>query len=155
MVAYLFSMPSGFPGSITRRADSKTEPVVLATTLPVGSVIQLDSQGRGVGPVNGSAKVYGFLVRAYPTSNENDAMGRVTMPAGTVQDVLRAGYMSIQLSDAESVKPVKGMPVKVVFTAASGFAVGDYAISQGVEIPGCIFMGEPDGSGTVEISFNV
>lgn len=159
MPAYLERMPAGTPGDVSRKAQSVLEPVRLAEDIPFGSPIQLNASGEAVALHDESKSVYGLLARPYPTQSASDAEHALgaggTGKAGTVGDALRSGYMTVRLSSAEGAKPVKGTPVNVVFAAAGGYAKGEYAVSQGREVDGCAYMGEPDASGNVELAFNI
>jgi uncharacterized protein YcsI (UPF0317 family) len=152
-------MSSGIPGDVSRKADSIIEPVMAAEVIPFGSPVQLDASGKLIGLKDGAKPVYGFLVRAYPTqsiSQAGDGLGASgTSSPNSAADVLRAGYMTVRLSAAEGAQPAKGTPVKAVFADIGAFEVGDIAVSQGVPITGCTFMGEADASGNVEIAFNI
>lgn len=153
MPVFEYRMPAGIPGDITRQAQAKTEPGLAAEAIVYGSAVQLDAAGLLVGPTDDAAPVHGFLARPYPSQASADGSGGVE--AGRVGDVLRSGYMSVKMSAAETSAPVKGTPVKVVFTAAGSFVVGDIAMSEGVAVDGCVFMGPADAAGNVEIAFNI
>ena len=152
-------MPSGIPGDVSRKAGATIEPVIAAAAIAYGSPVQLNTAGKLTGPVAAGSSVYGFLVRPYPAQSASlseDAPGASgSVRANEVADVLRSGYMTVRLSTAEGTAPVKGTPVKVVFAATGDFAVGDIAVSQGVAVPGCFFMGGADASKNVEIAFNI
>lgn len=154
MVAYERRMPSGIPGAVSRQAHSKLEPVLLGESLPVGTPLQLGATGKAVALTDAS-KMHGFLVRAFPTQSVSNDFGAALLPSGTMQDSMRSGYMTVKISAAETAKTVNGTPVKIVLTAAGGFAKGDLAISQGTVIPGCTFLGEADSSGNVEVAYNI
>lgn len=154
MTFYDRSMPAGIPGNVTRRAGSVVEPVLLAVAAKPGTALALNAEGAAVKAVT-AASVKGVLVRAYPTqSNVSDA-GVAEVPANTVQDRLRSGWITVQLSAAETTEAVKNAPVKLVEAAAGGFAIGEFAVSAGVAIPGAFFTGPADASGAVEIEFNI
>lgn len=159
MPAYLFRMPSGIPGEVSRKAQSVLEPVRLAENIAFGAPVQLNAKGEAVNVYDEAKPVYGALARAYPTqgaSEADNALGATgTGKAGTIGDIVRSGYMTVRLSAAEGAKPVKGTPVKVVFTATGGFAKGEYAVTQGKEVTGCTFMGEADAEGNTEIAVNI
>lgn len=154
MVAYARRMPVGIVGAVSRVGVSKMEPVHLKDRTPVGTPLQLDSNGSAV-PLADVSKIHGWLTRPYPTQSEVNDFGMSTLPGGTVQDSMRSGYMTVRISAAEVTKPVAGMPVKIVLTATGAYLKGDLAISQGTVIPGCTFNGEADGDGNVEIAFNI
>lgn len=158
MPVFTERMPAGFPGNISRQADALVEPTVAAAAIAFGSPVQLNASGKIVGPSDDAASIYGFLARPFPSQAKavaDNALGGGGIEAGQIGDVMRSGYMSVKMSAAETSTPVKGTPVKVVFTATGSFVVGDIAMSQGVAVPGCIFMGAPDASGNVEIAFNI
>ncbi len=158
MPVFTERMPAGFPGNISRQADAQVEPTVAASAIAFGGPVQLDAAGKIVAATVEAKGVYGFLARPFPFQARalaDNALGGGGIEAGQVGDVMRSGYMSVKMSAAETSTPVKGTPVKVVFTATGSFVVGDIAMSQGVAVPGCIFMGAPDASGNVEIAFNI
>lgn len=154
MTVYDRSMPGGIPGNITRRAVSVTEPVLLSAETAIGAPLALDAQGEAVAAVTAAA-VTGFLVRTYPTQSAATGFGAGTAPAKSVRDRLRSGWISVQLSAAETATAVKGTPLKLVEAAAGGFAVGALAISAGVAIPGAALTGPADAAGIVEIEYNI
>ncbi len=151
-------MPVGIPGDVSRKSGAVIEPAVTGAALPFGAPVQLDAEGRLIRATDADAPVYGFLVRPFPAQSfaEGDnALGAGGAKAGNVADVLRCGYMTVRLSSAEGAATAKGAPVKVVFAAEGGFNAGEIAASRGTIMPGCFFMGTADGSGNVEISFNI
>lgn len=154
MPVYDRSMPAGIAGNITRRAASVTEPVLLAAETAIGAALAINAEGEAGAAVT-AATVKGFLVRIYPTQSAANGFGGGTMAAKGVQDSLRSGWISVQLSAAETATGHKGTPLKLVEVAANGFAVGDLAISEGVAIPGAALTGPADASGIVEIEFNI
>lgn len=149
---YLYAMPTGFPGTVTRRAESTLEPVLLAADTPHGAPLALDGAGKAVA-TTAAASVTAFLTRPYPTTGVG--AGGNSAPGGTIVDRLVRGYLSVRLSAAEETPAVKGAPVKLVAVAADGFAVGELAVSAGVAIPGAVFLGPQDADGNAEISFNL
>lgn len=159
MPAYFERMPAGTPGDISRKGQSVLEPVRLAEDIAFGGVIQLNASGEAVNLFDDTKPVYGILARPYPTqsaSEEDNAPGGTGKgKAGTIQDALRSGYMTVRITSAEGTNPIKGTPVKVVFTATGSYVKGDYAVSQGKEITGCTYMGAPDASGNTEIALNI
>lgn len=148
MGAILNRMPTGFPGDVSRKADATIEAGLMAATVPYGAPVTLDDDGK-LAPLADGDAVYGFMVRPYPTQ-------MTAAEAGSIQDVMRRGYMTITLAQGTA---VKGGQVYARHTADAGKAVGDIEAAadagKNVAVPGCIFMGEADGSGNVEISFNL
>lgn len=156
-------MAAGFPGDVSRKTESVIESGVMAETLPYGSVVTLDEDGKFASVTDVEDNIYGFIVRPFPTmaSEAN---------AGAINDCLRSGYMTVTLKNGTA---KKGLPVYVRIKAASGKGVGDIeasaavsqqqdgdenapvTVAENVLIPNCVFMGEADADGNVEISFNV
>ena len=86
------------------------------------------------------------------------AFGNSTPPANGVMDVLRWGYMMVQLPSGETA--VKGGAVYVWCAAASGVHVQggvESAASAGntAALANAFFNGAPDANGYVEIAFNI
>ena len=148
MGAILNRMPAGFPGDVSRKTEATIEAGFMAATVPYGAPVTLDDDGK-LAPLADGDTVYGFMVRPYPTQ-------MTAAEAGSIQDVMRRGYMTITLAQGTA---VKGGQVYARHTADAGKAVGDIEAAadagKNVAVPGCIFMGEADGSGNVEISFNL
>lgn len=156
-------MAAGFPGDVSRKSESVIESGVMAEDLPYGSVVALDEDGKFASVTDVDDKVYGFIVRPYPTM-------AAEAKAGAINDCLRSGYMTVTLKSGTA---KKGMPAYVRIKAASGKSVGDIeaaasvsqvqvegedtpvTVVENVLIPGCIFMGEADCDGNVEISYNL
>lgn len=146
--AYLKRMPAGFPGDVSRKTEATVEAGLMGATVAFGAPVKMNGVNL-VALSDASDVVYGFVVRPYPT------MGSAAL-SGSIQDVLRRGYMTVKLTQGAS---FKGRQVYVRYTAEAGKAVGDIeaAAVEGktLAVPGCLFMGEADGSGNVEISYNL
>lgn len=146
--AYLKRMPAGFPGDVSRKTEATVEAGIMGDTVAFGSPVKLDG-GKFVALSSASDIVYGFVVRPYPTMASAGG-------SGSIQDVLRRGYMTVKLSQGTA---AKGGQVYVRHTAETGKAVGDIeaAAVEGktLAVPGCLFMGEADSSGNIELSYNL
>ncbi|MCQ4861155.1 hypothetical protein NE637_08335 [Desulfovibrio desulfuricans] len=146
--AYLKRMPAGIPGDVSRKAEATVEAGLMGEAVAFGAPVKMDG-GRLVALSGASDAVYGFVVRPYPTMGSAAA-------SGSIQDVLRRGYMTVKLTQGTS---AKGGQVYVRHTAETGKAVGDIEAAavegKNLAVPGCLFMGEADSSGNVEISFNL
>lgn len=147
--AYLTRMPAGFPGDVSRKAESTLEAGLMAAEVAFGSPVKLDAAGKLAPLAAADDVVYGFIARPYPTQSQAAA-------SGDIQDVLRRGYMTVKLARGAS---AKGGHVYARHTAEAGKAVGDIeaAAVEGktLAVAGCLFMGEADAGGNVEISFNL
>lgn len=148
MGAILNRMPAGFPGDVSRKTEATIEAGFMTATVPYGAPVTLDDDGKFAPVADGDA-VYGFMVRPYPTQ-------MTAAEVGSIQDALRRGYMTIKLAQGTA---AKGGQVYVRHTAETGKDVGDIEAAavagKNVAVPGCIFMGDADASGNVEISFNL
>lgn len=147
--AYLTRMPAGIPGDVSRKQESTLEAGLMAATVAYGAPVTLDANGKLAALSGASDAIYGFVVRPYPTQESAAA-------PGSVQDVLRRGYMTVKLAQGTA---AKGDQVYARYAAATGKAVGDIEAAavenETMAVPGCLFMGGADGSGNVEISYNL
>ncbi|WP_413207770.1 hypothetical protein [Rhodospirillum sp. A1_3_36] len=150
MAAYSTSMPTGIPGGVSRRAEATLEPVKLSAETPFGTPLALTAGAAGAAVT--AASVVSFLARAFQTGA---GTGGNSASAGSIQDQLRRGYMSVRLSGAEATAAVRGGSVKLIEADAGEYVTGELAVSAGVAIPGATFMGPQDSDGTVEIAFNI
>lgn len=124
MPAFLYRMPAGIPGDVTRKQDSTLEPVTIgASAVAHGAPVKL-SGGLAV-PIAGgddASDLYGLLARPYPMQGTVNDLGQATSPAGGQGDVLRRGYMAVLLASGTA---AKGGPVFMRVTEDTGKAVGD------------------------------
>ena len=158
MPAYLERMPAGVPGDVSRKAGASCEANLMgAAPVPFGAFVKLvngkiEAVGAGATP----AQVYGLLVRSYPTTSTSNGFGAGEAGASTTQDVLRRGYMSVQLKGGVA---ARGAQVHVRITAGMGRVPGDLeAAADGVNtiaVPACFFMGAADAGSITEVSYNI
>jgi hypothetical protein len=155
MTAYTNRMPAGIPGEVTRQGSAVLETrLVGATPIAYGAPVKIS--GTTLVPIAAGDTpdlIYGFLARTYPTTGADD--GPAAAPAGSLQSVMRRGYMSVTLKGATAA--ALGGQVYVRVTAAGSKAVGDIeaapAPAAGIAaVPGGIFMGAADAGGITEIS---
>ena len=155
MPVYMERMPAGFPGRVSRKSNVTLEPVSLGADLPFGAPGKIvDGKLVPLADGDGAELIYGFLACQYPTQSAMDEAGVGIGPKGTLQSVMRRGYMTMRVTSGT---PAKDAPVYVV-TAAAGAALGSLSASSGAglaAIPGCEFQGEADAGGNTEISFNI
>jgi hypothetical protein len=151
--AYLNRMPAGIPGEVTRQGSAVLETRLLgAASIAFGAPVKIS--GTTLAPVAAGDTpdlIYGFLARSYPTTGIGD--GPAAAPAGSLQSVMRRGYMSVALKGSAPAALAGQVYVRV--TAADGKAVGDIEAAGGaglVAVPGGIFMGAADAGGSTEIS---
>ncbi len=167
MTAFQYRMPAGIPGYISRdHAQATVEPGIFDPAVPfpayglpaklVSGKYQPFSGGEA------ATALVGLLVRPFPTSTTVYSGGLgVSVPPqdGTsIANILKRGYMSIQLNGGASV--VKGGQVYIrVAAAASGKPLGGFegaADSTNTVAPaGLFFTGPADSNGNVEVAYNI
>lgn len=163
MVAFLYRMPAGIPGDVTRPSNSTIEPQQIDSGTPptkYGVFVKLVSgKIQPVASGDAGTVVYGALVRPFPTTAAQDPIGTATPPTSGMCDILVRGYMTVALKLGTA---AKGGAVYVVTTAGGSVAVGDIVTSASpagggtaVAVANCIFMGAADASGNVEIRYNI
>lgn len=164
---FLYRMPSGIPGSVSRNSAFTVEPNIPSTTNVLtnyGNPVALDAS-QHVRPViagDVAASVYGFLARAFPTNSSTQGIGVATPPASGPVDVMKMGYMNVAVTYGT---PVKGGPAyirTVVNSTLAGTYIGDVeaAVDPTVStnsfiLPGAYFTGGVDAEGNSEIAFNI
>lgn len=163
MTAFLYRMPSGIPGAITRQQSATVEPGIFNPSLPfpgfglVGKV----ASGKFV-PFAGSetaADAYGILVRPFPTqgANASDPLGTAVPATSGVCDVLRRGYISVK--NNAGTPALNGQVYIRIAAAAAGKPIGGFeAVADGsntVLLTGGKFMSAADASGNVEVAYNI
>ncbi|WLW65079.1 hypothetical protein RA224_21690 [Achromobacter aegrifaciens] len=159
MVAYLYRMPSGIPGDVSRKENSVVETQILNASLPFSAygLVGKMAAGKFVPFAGGEAATdaYGVLVRPFPTNSGTDGLGTATPPTSGPGDVLRRGYITVKLNGGATV--AAGGPVYVrVAAAASGKPLGGFegaADSTNTVAINAIFLSAADADGNVEISF--
>lgn len=170
-VAFAFRMGAGFPGDVNRTHPAGIEPCKANSSTPptaFGQPVLVDST-NGVRPFttgdqsNTVAAGYGVTVRPFPfqqssASNFGQADFGAAVPPGGAIDVLRAGYIMVQIPAGVVVK--KGNPVYVWAVATSGAHIqggveGAYSAGNTTQLLNATFNGPADANGNVEICFNV
>lgn len=158
--AYLYRMPSGIQGDVTRKSHSNIE------SIPMGAT-QFDSFGVFGKIVSGklvpittgdtTAVVYGLLVRSFPTQSASNDLGAAVPKLGGLADVLRRGYMTVK-NNAGTTALNGQVYVRIAAPAAGKPINGIEAVADGantIAITGARFMHEADAQGNVEISYNI
>lgn len=162
--AFIYRMPAGIPGDITRASQSSVEPVVFDSSNPFsayglfGKIANNKFVPFGAGDIAGGE--YGLLARPYPTTgggSGSDPLGAATPPTKGIADVLRRGYMTVKLNAGTAAKD--GQVYVRVATEAPGKPIGGIEAADDttntVAVPTATFMGAADASGNVEIAYNI
>lgn len=172
MVAYLTTMPAGFPGSLNRweHATVEGQPINVATPpLAYGTMVVMDAATGSIrqATTSDTTGFYGFLVRPWPTQgfgspigSLNDQLGTTTAPpVSGACDVMRRGYMIVKLGGATAA--VKGAAANIWTGATAGVQVqGNVtAVAPGagtcVAVPGLIFMSNGVQGDVIEIALGI
>lgn len=183
-VAITFRMQAGFLGDVTRTHPAGVEPALVSVTNPptaYGQAMIVDGSdpNRGLRPLqsgdNALTAVYGILVRPFPTQIPTatlafgqanfDSVTSSTPPQSGAIDVLRQGYVMVQLDAAgKASPPVKNTAAFIWVAANSGNHVqnqfetsatgGSTVALSGAGSVGA-FNGGPDSNGIVELMFNI
>lgn len=159
--AYLYRMPGGIPGDISRQSQATCEPVQLDSANPFSAygLVGKIANGKFVpfagGEVDGAD--YGILVRAYPANSGTDGLGTATPPTTGVADALRRGYITVTLNAGTAA--LGGTVYVRVATPSAGKPIGGFeAAADGtntIVLSRAKFMSAADASGNVEIAYNI
>lgn len=159
MVAFVYRMPSGIPGDVSRKENSVVETQILNASLPFSAygLVGKMAAGKFVPFAGGetATDAYGVLVRPFPTNSGTDGLGTATPPASGPGDVLRRGYITVKLNGGATVA-AGGQAYIRVAAAAAGKPLGGWegaADSTNTVAINAIFMSGADADGNVEISF--
>lgn len=159
MVAFVYRMPSGIPGDVSRKENSVVETQILNSSLPFSSygLVGKMAAGKFVPFAGGEAATdaYGVLVRPFPTNSGTDGLGTATPPTSGPGDVLRRGYITVKLNGGATVASGSQAYIRVA-AAAAGKPIGGWegaADSTNTVAINAIFMSAADADGNVEVSF--
>ncbi|NBD41891.1 hypothetical protein GV675_12900 [Escherichia coli] len=167
MTAYLYRMPVGIAGAISRPQDLTVEPVVLKSDnafAAYGLAGKYDADGFFVPLADGDTadKVKGIYVRPYPTTSQPDMVRQVGSGKNFQGDAMKRGYVTVNLGsdfDASTIK--KGDPVYVVVSTDESIKVplgGFMSTSvsgKNVVLTNAEFTGAGDANGNAEISWKI
>lgn len=155
--AFLYRMPSGIPGDVSRKSQSTIEPHQISGSFPsCGLFGVLNASGAFVAPTADTTKPYGLLVRAYPTQSNSTALGSSVSQASGIVDVLVRGYMTV-LNNAGTAKKGGQVYVRIANATDAKPLGGIEAIAtagETIEVD-AHFMSEADANGNVEIAYNI
>ena len=151
MVAFIYRMPGGIAGDISRMEWSKVEPHPMNGTTPVTVFgVPVQEVTGTIEPCSTGAVPMGFLVRPYPTQyTTSEALGTATPDKTKPANVMVSGYMTV-LNTAGT--PTAGGAV--YYNNTTGY-VEAYTGGSQTAVSGCHFMGVADADGNVEIGYNI
>ncbi|EHU1291166.1 hypothetical protein [Acinetobacter baumannii] len=155
--AYLYRMPSGIPGDISRKAHSTVEAHILKGNFGAFGIFG-KLTADGIVPLEAAdTDVYGLIVRSYPTQSALNGIGAAVPQSGIVNDIMRRGYMTVKCN-AGTAKKAGKVYVRVATGTELKPIGGIEAVADGVntiEIKNATFMHDADAQGNVEISYNI
>ncbi|MBN6415047.1 hypothetical protein JZL99_12950 [Escherichia coli] len=164
---FLYRMPVGIAGAVSRPQDLTVEPVVLKSDnafAAYGLAGKYDADGFFVPLADGDTadKVKGIYVRPYPTTSQPDMVRQVGSGKNFLGDAMKRGYVTVNLGsdfDASTIK--KGDPVYVVVSTDVSIKVplgGFMSTSvsgKNVVLTNAEFTGAGDANGNAEISWKI
>lgn len=172
--AFQFRMGAGFAGDVNRTHPASIEPAMNDSTNPIASpglacLATTSNTVRGIiAGDNALTSIYGVAVRPYPfqvaaASNYGaQSFGSASFAAGQPLDVLRRGYIMVQIPAAQAAVPTKGSAVFLWYAASNGAHVqgGFEAQATGgstdaLDTVAYQFNGPADANGIVELMLKV
>lgn len=164
--AFTFRMPAGIPGAINRTNSATVEAQVLDTVnfpTAYGVPVAIDATSNKTRKIiagDTPASIYGMYVRPFPTGGTaTDPMGVSTPPVAGICNVLKRGYIMVQLGGTAPAVKNGTIYVRVANAAAGKPLGGIEAASDAtntIAIAGnSYFSGPADANGNVEIAFNI
>ncbi|KKZ19018.1 hypothetical protein AAY84_07470 [Serratia marcescens] len=163
--AYLYNMPMGIAGGVTRSQDLTIEPVTLDYTnqfLAYGMAGKYDNN-KLVPLEDGDdiSLVKGILVRPYPITSFAD-LAYIGVQANQTADNLKRGYICVQATAGNPTTAKKGDPVYVrVAGGTDASPVGSFLLlpdGTPTNTPQLLMaevMGPGRADGLVEIAYNI
>lgn len=161
MTAYLFRMPSGIPGMVSREENKTIETVPFDPTAPFsafglfGKIVSGKLQPVGAG--DAATAIYCLLVKPFPANSSQEGLGTAVPPTTGPANALRRGYATVQLNAGTAA--LSGAVYVRVANAASGKPIGGIEAAADstntILVANCTFMGPADATGNVEIAYNI
>ncbi|WP_336037184.1 structural cement protein Gp24 [Acinetobacter pittii] len=155
--SFLYRMPSGIPGDISRKAHSTVEAHIAKGSFGAFGIFG-KLTALGFVPLEAAdTDVYGLVARSYPTQSALNGIGAAVPQSGIVHDIMRRGYMTVKCN-AGTAKTAGKVYVRVATATELKPIGGIEAIADGantIELKNAMFMHDADAQGNVEISYNI
>lgn len=148
--SFLYRMPSGVVGSVTRPLETAVESVFLNASKPVlsfGAPVKLVSgKAEPLEAGNAASVFYGILARVAPSIGGSTAQLFASQNPNTdsVQGIVTRGYVNVACTIGT---PVRGGQVYARVVADTGKLVGDIEATADVVVAGGVITGT--GTGTI------
>ena len=157
MTSFLYRMPSGIAGDVTRQSISTIEAQVLDSSNAFGAFGLFGKIASNkfipVGSGDLATAIYGLLVRPYPSqgANASDPLGTSVPKTSGLADVLRRGYAAVKCNNGT---PALNGKVYVRVGNPSGVkVVGGIEATPELTVAGGVITGTGTGTiaGTVSV----
>jgi hypothetical protein len=165
MAVFQFRMNAGIPGDISRPEQATVITETLDTTnYPTvygvaGTIDATSKKFRKIMAGDTASSVYGLYVRPFPTTTGQltDGLGTSTPPTAGVCNVMKRGFMTVQLNNTTAA--AKNGTVYVRTATGTGSIIGGFEAAADSTntfvLANAYFTGPADASGNVEIAFNL
>lgn len=160
---FLYRMPAGIAGAISRPQDLTVEPQTLdsAKAFATYGLAGKFSAGKFV-PIeeaDTAAVVVGIYVRPYPTASQPDKVRQIGTGYNFAGDCMKRGYVTVNLGADASAVTLGGAVYMRVATPSDTSPLGAFlAAADGentVQITNAFFNGPGDANGNIELAFNI
>ena len=160
---FLYRMPAGIAGAISRPQDLTVEPQTLdsAKAFAAYGLAGKFSAGKFV-PIEAAdtaSVVVGIYVRPYPTASQPDKVRQIGTGFNFAGNCMKRGYVIVNLGvDASSVALGGAVYMRVATPTASSPLGAFLAAADGentVQITNAFFNGPGDANGNIELAFNI
>lgn len=169
MTSFLYRMPAGIAGTVTRLEHSTIEaqsydPLVPFTAYGVPMKTAANGKMQPIAAGDTAASVTGFLVRPYPTTGApqtayGSTLGQAIPAIGGIANRMRRGYMMVLLSGAAPAVKDSIVYMRVANPSAGKPIGGLEAVNDptaGNTVPlNATWQGPADPQGNSEISYNI
>lgn len=150
--AYQFRMPAGWAGDLMRAEAATIEHQQIDSTTPptaFGVPIKLVSgKVQPLAASDAASVIYGFNLRVYPIqTNGSDPLGTSTPPTSGNTDILKRGYVMVQLNGATAAAK-NGAAYVRVGNASTGKPIGGIEAAAENTIASAAYAGNT-GNGTL------
>lgn len=160
---FLYRMPAGIAGAISRPQDLTVEPQTLdsAKAFAAYGLAGKLSAGKFV-PIEAAdtaAVVVGIYVRPYPTASQPDKVRQIGTGFNFAADCMKRGYVTVNIGvDASSVA-LGGTVFMRVATPTASSPLGAFLAAADdtntVQLTNAYFNGPGDANGNIELAFNI
>ena len=160
---FLYRMPAGIAGAISRPQDLTVEPQTLdsAKAFAAYGLAGKFSAGKFV-PIeeaDTAAVVVGIYVRPYPAASQPDKVRQIGTGYNFAGDCMKRGYVTVNLGADASAVMLGGAVYMRVATPSDTSPLGAFlAAADGentVQITNDFFNGPGDANGNIELDINI